>query len=219
MNPYLNKDQIEVGVDEAGRGSWFSRVYAGAVIWPQDDSLKPPYTITDSKKITKRRRRILKDFIQENAIAYSTAYATEEEVDEVNILNATMRAMHRAIKGLDQKILDHLLIDGPNFKEYYQSGIVIPYTCINKGDLLYMPISCASILAKEEHDKYINELCDQYPDLEQYGLRTNVGYGSAQHRRAIDELGITQFHRKSYKPCQNKKMNRVSPINNLSDSE
>ena len=78
-----------------------------------------------------------------------------------------------------------------------------------------MPISCASILAKEEHDKYINELCDQYPDLEKYGLRSNVGYGSAQHKRAIDELGITQFHRKSYKPCQNKKMNHVSEISNL----
>lgn len=227
MNLYLNKDQVEAGVDEAGRGCFISRVYAGAVIWPQDPSIIPPFPITDSKKITKRRRKILEEFIHENAIAYATGYATEQEIDEVNILNATMRAMHRAIKGLTSSQdprstflpIDHLLIDGPNFREYYVAGTPIPHTCICQGDALYTPISCASILAKEAHDRYINQLCDQYPGLEEYGLRKNVGYGTKQHREAINTLGITQFHRKTFAPCQNKKMNRISPINNISSIE
>lgn len=213
MNLYLNKDQTEVGVDEAGRGCLISRVYTGAVIWPQDDSIKAPFPITDSKKITKRRRKILQDFIHENAVAYATGYATEEEIDEVNILQATMRAMHRAIGALQiSSPIDHLLIDGPHFREYYVAGVPIPHSCICQGDSLYQPISCASILAKEEHDKYINELCDQYPDLEEYGLRKNVGYGTRQHREAIDSLGVTQFHRKSFAPCKNKKMNQIYSI-------
>lgn len=217
MNLYLNKDQTEVGVDEAGRGCLISRVYAGAVIWPQDSSLIPPFTITDSKKITKRRRRILQDFIHENAISYATGYATEEEIDEINILKATMRAMHRAIGSLNLSTpIDHLLIDGPYFNEYYVAGVSVPYSCICQGDALYTPISCASILAKEAHDKYINDLCDQYPDLEEYGLRKNVGYGTKQHREAINTLGITQFHRKSFAPCQNKKMNNISYVNDIS---
>lgn len=220
MNLYLNKDQVEAGVDEAGRGCLISRVYAGAVIWPQDSSITPPFTITDSKKITKRRRKILQDFIHENAISYATGYATEEEIDEVNILQATMRAMHRAIKNLTPPSpIDHLLIDGPHFREYYVAGIPIPHSCICQGDALYTPISCASILAKEAHDQYINTLCDQYPGLEEYNLRKNVGYGTKQHREAINTLGITQFHRKSFAPCQNKKMNRISPINIISGIE
>lgn len=226
MNLYLNKDQVEVGVDEAGRGCFISRVYAGAVIWPQDSSITPPFTITDSKKITRRRRKILQDFIQENAISYATGYATEQEIDEVNILNATMRAMHRAIRSLapssttdDHFHIDHLLIDGPHFREYYVAGVPVPHSCICQGDSLYTSISCASILAKEAHDQYINTLCDQYPGLEEYGLRKNVGYGTKQHRDAINRLGITQFHRKTFTPCKNKKMNSIFPLNIISGIE
>jgi ribonuclease HII len=216
MNLFKNKDQIEVGVDEAGRGCLISRVYTGAVIWPQDSSIKPPFIITDSKKITKRRRKILQDFIHENAISYATGYSTEQEIDEENILQATMKAMHRAINSLSySSSIDHLLIDGPYFNEYYAEGIKIPHSCICQGDSLYTPISCASILAKEAHDEYINNLCDQYPELEEYGLRKNVGYGTKQHREAIDSLGVTEFHRKTFAPCKNKKMNYITSSDNI----
>jgi ribonuclease HII len=123
--------------------------------------------------------------------------------------------MHRAIDNLKLKdSINHLLIDGSYFIEYEMNGISIPYTTITKGDSLYVPISCASILAKEAHDEYINELCDKYQELEEYGLRKNVGYGTKEHMDAINRLGITEFHRKSFAPCKNKKMNNLLSINN-----
>jgi ribonuclease HII len=209
MKLYKNIDNIEVGIDEAGRGSLIGRVYVGAVIWHKDDLIKEPFIIQDSKKITRRRRAILKDFIQENAVEYSVAYAEPEEIDQENILKITLRTMHRALKQLKTEF-DSILVDGPYFNEYYRHGIPVEHECVVGGDGLYKSIACGSILAKEYHDQHINELCDEYPQLEEYGLRKNVGYGTKQHMKALQEYGVTKFHRMSYAPCA-----KISVKNNL----
>ena len=214
---------ISVGVDEAGRGCFFSRVYAAAVVWPTNGPSEP-YPVTDSKKITKRRRGILFDFIKKHAVAYGIGYATEEEIDEYNILNATMMAMHRALDQIDK--FDQIYVDGNRFKPYFRDGKQIRHECVIEGDALFKCISAASILAKESRDRYVVSLCDQYPVLDKYGFRSNMGYGSKKHRDAIAEYGITPFHRKSYAPCQGKpvitlekKMNIESEYESNSEKE
>jgi ribonuclease HII len=211
---YKNKDIIEVGVDEVARGCLFGRVYASAVIWTQEEpehsSFLPP--IRDSKKLTPKKREILKDFIEKNAIDFEVSYATEDEIDKLNILGASQLAMHRALDGIRKRMdFDHILVDGNYFKPYY----TYTFDTIEKGDDKYYSIACASILAKVYHDKYIRDIVKEYPDLEKYGLLNNMGYGSQSHLEAIDELGITQFHRKSFRPCfEATKINKVKKNNN-----
>ena len=177
----------EAGCDEAGRGCLASSVYAAAVILP------PDYTndeLNDSKKLTEKKRYLLRSQIQHDALAWAVGVVTPEEIDKINILNASILAMHRALDQLSVRP-EAVIIDGNRFKPYQD----LPYTTIVKGDAKYLSIAAASILAKTYRDDYMNELAQQYP---QYGWQENKGYPTRQHREAIRQWGVTPLHRKSY---------------------
>ena len=202
MQPFM-KDCLEAGVDEAGRGPLFGRVYTAAVILDQtfDHS-----RVKDSKKFTSKKKiKEASDYIKEHAVAWSITYADEKVIDEINILKATMKSMHESILSL-QKKPEHLLIDGNYFKPIVQvideKLVHMPYTCVEKGDNTYTSIAAASILAKVARDEYILDLCEKHPELKQYGIDKNKGYGAKVHMEAIKKYGITEWHRKSYKPCK-----------------
>lgn len=190
-------DSIEVGVDEAGRGTLVGRVYTGAVVWDPEMSSS---LVKDSKKLSKRCREIAYDYIKENVIAYSYDYSDIDEILEYNILGATMRSMHRCIDSLNI-VPDLILVDGTVFPTYYSKGEREPISSITvkKGDSTYYSIASASIIAKVEHDKHISSLCDEFSELEKYGLRENQGYGTKQHINSIKTYGMSDFHRKGFK--------------------
>lgn len=201
LKTYYNKNMLEVGIDEAGRGPMFGRVYVGAVIMPKDNTYDHKL-IKDSKKLSERKRLIAYDYIKEYAIENSVYYNDEKVIDDINILNATMDAMHKAIDKLDNRP-DHILVDGTYFKPYFNNDMIIPYTCIAKGDNMYTSIAAASIMAKVSRDKYVLELCKQYPLLDEYyKLSSNKGYGSKLHMDGIKQYGITKWHRKSFGICK-----------------
>ena len=194
LKSFLDCKKIEVGIDEAGRGPLIGRVYAAAVIWPKD--LDNP-EVNDSKKISAKKRKVLKNWIEENVIDFGIGYAEPEEIDNINILEATYLAMHRALNNLKTKF-DSILVDGNRFKQYQD----IPYQTIIKGDATFYSISAASILAKEYHDQYIRELCNANPELDiKYNLLSNMGYGTKAHINGIKEHGVSDYHRKSFKTC------------------
>ena len=177
----------EAGCDEAGRGCLAGSVYAAAVILP------PDYTnddLNDSKKLTEKKRYLLRTQIQHDALSWAVGVVTPEEIDKINILNASILAMHRALDQLSVRP-EAVIIDGNRFKPYQD----LPYTTIVKGDAKYLSIAAASILAKTYRDDYMNELAQQYP---QYGWQENKGYPTRQHREAIRQWGATPLHRKSY---------------------
>jgi ribonuclease HII len=199
---YHTENVLEIGIDEAGRGPLFGRVYAGAVIWPKDLTTS---LVRDSKKYSKAtEREKASEFIKENAIAYGVAFIEADEIDRTNIYKAVIRAMHLAVK--QTKINpEHIIVDGNSFKPYCdQFGDFTNFTTIIGGDNKYYSIAAASVLAKVEHDRYIEDLCNRYPILDRYGLKKNKGYGTASHLEAIKKYGITQYHRRSFKCCQSK---------------
>lgn len=201
---YDDPTKIEVGVDEVARGCLFGRVYAAAVIWGKEDiPLPPKMKITDSKKMTKKQREKAAEFIKEHAVAYAIEYRDEKYIDEYNILNASISAMIDAILKLPVEP-EIILVDGIHFKQFINgSGNWVSYKCIPGGDAEYFSIACASILAKVEHDKYIEELCATEPELnEKYGLVSNMGYGTAKHLAGIKQHGISPYHRLSFSPCK-----------------
>jgi len=202
MHPFM-KECLEAGVDEAGRGPLFGRVYTAAVIL---DHTFDHSRVKDSKKFTSKKKiKEASDYIKEHAVAWSITYADEKVIDEINILKATMKSMHESILSL-QKRPEHLLIDGNYFKPIVQvideKLVHMPYTCVEKGDNTYTSIAAASILAKVARDEYILDLCEKHPELKQYGIDKNKGYGAKVHMEAIKKYGITEWHRKSYKPCK-----------------
>ncbi len=178
---------VEAGCDEAGRGCLAGPVVAAAVILPKDYKHKK---LNDSKQLTREVRELLRTEIERDAIAWAIAEVTCEEIDDINILNASFKAMHRAIDKLAHKP-ELLLIDGNRFTKYAE----VQHECIIKGDSLYLSIAAASILAKTYRDDYMLKLAAQFPG---YGWETNAGYATQQHRDGIRELGITPFHRKSF---------------------
>ena len=185
---YKNEVDICVGIDEAGRGCMIGPVYAAAVIWnPEVDATN----IKDSKKISRKNRHILRKYIEANAIAYGVGMATHEEIDEMNILNATYLAMHRALDAIKNVEYDRLLVDGQSFKPYKCNV----HDCIIGGDNIYVCIAAASILAKEHHDEWI---LTNYGEDVKYDLIHNRGYGTKKHLQGIMEHGITEHHRKSF---------------------
>jgi ribonuclease HII len=195
--------ETEIGVDEAGRGPLFGRVYCAAVILPLEMDFS---FIKDSKKFTSKKKiREAADKIKQHALAWSVAFSDENTIDELNILQATMKAMHTCILDiLPDK--GTLWIDGNYFRPITrvmnEELVIVPYTCVEKGDSTYYSIAAASILAKVARDDYILDLCEQHPYLvERYGLDKNKGYGAKKHMDGIREHGITEWHRKSYKPC------------------
>ena len=201
MKFFEEDGKLEAGIDEVARGCLAGRVYAAAVIWPSepDDS---NIILRDSKKLSKKRREFLKDYIEENAIDFSVAYESEKKIDEVNILNATYLAMHKAVSNLNVEP-DSLIVDGTAFKPYYnQNGELIQHKCFVNGDSKYYSIAAASILAKVYHDDYIEELCEKEPELDIYGWRTNMCYGTQKHIDAIMDNGISKYHRKTFGRCK-----------------
>jgi ribonuclease HII len=187
--PRLEEDfEIQIGVDEAGRGCLSGPVVAAAVLLPRDYSNS---LLNDSKKLNKKTRDILRIDILNSALEYGIGIASQEEIDRVNILQATYLAMHRAIDQINAKI-DILLIDGNRFKPYPDHI----HRCIIKGDGKYQSIAAAAILAKTHRDELMSDLHTQYPD---YGWNTNKGYGSKSHVAAIEKYGYTPIHRKTFK--------------------
>ena len=181
-------ESLEAGIDEAGRGSLAGPVTAAAVILPLGSNI---IGLNDSKKLSKIKRDKLRIEIENKALAYSVVSINSGEIDKINILNATIKAMHKAIELLNIKP-DHLLIDGNYFKNYKN----IPHKCIIKGDSKYQNIAAASILAKTSRDKIMTDLHQKF---EKYGWIKNKGYGTKQHRQAIFENGTTKHHRKSFR--------------------
>ena len=186
--PYHTPDKIEAGTDEAGRGCLAGPVFAAAVILPRDFS--HPY-LRDSKQLSTIQKEELYLLIQQEAIAYSIQKVTPKQIDRVNILNASILAMHKAIGKLDP-IPEYLLVDGNKFKPFKK----IPYSTIIKGDDKYYSIAAASVLAKVARDKYMTRMAKRYPN---YSWETNYGYPTAAHRAGIELHGATPLHRKSFK--------------------
>ncbi len=185
--PYLNKNIIEAGCDEAGRGCLAGAVYAAAVILPPDFQNE---LLNDSKQLTERQRYQLRDVIEREALAWAVGVVTPEEIDRINILNASFLAMHRAIDQLKLRP-EHLLIDGNRFKKYRD----LPHTTVVKGDGKYLSIAAASILAKTYRDDYMNALHQEHPF---YDWNKNKGYPTKKHRAAIREHGATPYHRMTF---------------------
>lgn len=187
LSPYYYKDLIEAGCDEAGRGCLAGSVYAAAVILPKDYHNE---LLNDSKQLTAHQRYQLREMIERDAIAWAVGIATAQEIDQMNILRASITAMHRAVDKLTVRP-EALIIDGNRFYPYRD----LPYTTIVKGDGKYLPIAAASILAKTYRDDYMRELHQQYP---YYGWDHNAGYPTKEHRQGIAEHGLSPYHRKSF---------------------
>ena len=207
LKSYLYEDTLEVGLDEAGRGPLFGRVYVGGVILPPNDNLFNYSLIKDSKKLSEKNRQIAYDYIKDNAIDWVIHYKDEKYIDKHNIFAANYTAMHEAVDKLLVRP-EHILVDGNYFKPYCDSNKdYISHTTVIKGDNMYTSIAAASILAKVERDNYIQELCDKYPKLDEYyGLRSNKGYGSQKHMEGIKKYGISPWHRKTFGICKNSKI-------------
>lgn len=184
---YYQSELREAGCDEAGRGCLAGPVFAAAVILPQD--FHHPL-LNDSKQVNENNRNELRLFIESNATAYSVAMVDNEEIDKINILKASFKAMHLAIEQLSIKP-QLLLIDGNRFIKYKRT----PHKCIIKGDAKFASIAAASILAKTYRDEYMLKLHEQFP---QYAWNNNKGYGTEAHRKALEQFGITPYHRKTF---------------------
>ena len=179
--------KIEAGCDEAGRGCLAGSVYAAAVILPDGYQNE---LLNDSKQLTEKKRYQLREIIERDAVAWAVGIVTPEEIDKINILNASILAMHRALDQLKVRP-EAVIVDGNRFKKYKD----LPHTTIVKGDGKYLSIAAASILAKTYRDDYMNQLAEEYP---QYDWLSNKGYPTKKHREAIRQFGITPYHRKSY---------------------
>lgn len=195
-------DIIEVGIDEAGRGCLAGRVYVAGVIFKKDQELTETFKcIKDSKKLTKKKREELRKYIEDIALEYSVAYAEPEEIDKENILQATVKTMHKVLDKLQIKP-DTILVDGNYFHTYQKKGEIIPHQLVKNGDNTYYSIAAASILAKVYHDEYVESICKEDNDLCKYGWLTNMCYGTEEHRNAIVEHGISKYHRKTFGICK-----------------
>ena len=179
--------KIEAGCDEAGRGCLAGSVYAAAVILPEDYHNE---LLNDSKQLTEKKRYQLREIIEREAIAWAVGIVAPDEIDKINILNASILAMHRALDQLTVRP-EAIIVDGNRFKKYHD----VPHTTIVKGDGKYLSIAAASILAKTYRDDNMNELAKTYP---QYDWLSNKGYPTKKHREAIREYGISPFHRKTF---------------------
>ncbi len=185
--PFLKEGVIEAGCDEAGRGCLAGAVFAASVILPANFQCEG---LNDSKKLTEKQRYALRPLIEEEAIAWAVGIVSPKEIDQINILNASFLAMHRAIDRLSVRPV-HLIIDGNRFKKYGET----PHQCVVKGDGKYLSIAAASILAKTYRDDYMNELSLRFPA---YLWSNNKGYPTKEHRKAIELHGATEYHRMSF---------------------
>ncbi|MCC8173761.1 MAG: ribonuclease HII [Odoribacter sp.] len=205
------KDKIEAGCDEAGRGCLAGPVFAAAVILPDNFSNE---LLNDSKQLTEKQRIYLRNIIETESVAWAVASCDNEEIDKINILNASIKSMHRALQKLSVQP-EHIIVDGNRFHKYKD----IKHLCIVKGDAKYMSIAAASVLAKTHRDEYMEKLDKEYP---QYNWKKNKGYPTKEHRAGIKMYGTTDYHRKSFRLLapqlefdfeenQNKKFSNISP--------
>ena len=206
LKQYLDESKIELGIDEAGRGCLFGPVCVAAVIWPKQDPQyngDVPPEIKDSKQVSEKKRYLLKDYIEQNALAYSVQFVSHEEIDQTNILQATMKGMHLCIDDIRKNhTIDTLLIDGNHFKIYTDENLeCIDHECVVSGDNTYKSIAAASILAKTYRDNYMYQLVKNRPELESYAIHKNKGYGTKKHMDAVKQYGPVEGHRRSFKPC------------------
>ena len=188
LHPKFSSFSLEVGTDEAGRGCLAGPVVAAAVILPTDFSHA---FLDDSKQLSEKKRQELRPIIEENAISFAVSFVMQDEIDEINILQASITAMHRAIDGL-KIIPEFIIVDGNKFRKYQQ----IPHQTIVKGDSKYLSIAAASILAKTYRDDYMEKIHQEFPA---YFWSKNKGYPTVEHRNSIREFGATIHHRKSFK--------------------
>lgn len=188
LKTFYQEGQIEAGCDEAGRGCLAGPVFAAAVILPKNYENE---ILNDSKQISEKKRYSLREQIEQDAISYAVGIVDNNEIDKINILNASFLAMHRAVERLKQKP-DFLLIDGNRFKPYES----IPHKCIIKGDSIYLSIAAASILAKTYRDDFMAKIHKEHPE---YDWSKNKGYPTKAHRKAIEKHGVTKYHRMSFR--------------------
>ncbi len=187
LQPFLDKNKTEAGLDEAGRGCYAGPVFAAAVILPKD--FHHPL-LNDSKQLNEKTRDLLRPVIEKESIAFAVASVCNNDIDRINILQASFKAMHLAIAQLSL-LPEELLIDGNRFKPYQE----LAHHCIVKGDGIYTSIAAASVLAKTYRDEYMQQLHKEY---DCYGWNNNKGYGTLEHRKAIEQNGLCQYHRKSF---------------------
>ena len=187
LQPFLVPNVLEAGCDEAGRGCLAGSVYAAAVVFPPDYNNEE---INDSKQLTDVRRHELRKTIERDALAWAVGVVTPQEIDKINILNASILAMHRALEQL-RVTPQSIIVDGNRFKPYRD----VPWQTVVKGDGKFLSIAAASILAKTYRDDYMDQLAEEYP---QYDWKSNKGYPTKKHRAAIQEYGVTPYHRMSY---------------------
>ena len=189
---YMLPDKTEAGCDEAGRGCLAGPVVAAAVILPR--GFYHPL-LNDSKQLSEHNRELLRPYIEENALAWAVCFVDAQEIDRINILQASITAMQRALDKLAVEP-EHIIVDGNKFREYRSlSGRRIPYHCIVKGDSKYASIAAASVLAKTHRDEYMAKIAGEYPN---YNWEKNKGYPTKAHRKAIAEFGISPYHRASF---------------------
>jgi ribonuclease HII len=221
LTHYNIENEFEIGIDEAGRGPLFGRLYVAAVILPKDSHFKHE-DMKDSKKFhSKKKIQAVSEYIKTNAKAWSIQYIESDIIDEINIRQAVFKGMHECIREILSKLGKSeseitsvhkngvmLLVDGNDFKPftYYDESTEeirsLRHETVEKGDNKYTCIAAASILAKVQRDQYIAELCEKNPELsERYGINTNMGYGTKTHMDGIKQYGITDWHRKSFAPC------------------
>ncbi len=186
--PFKNRGLTEAGCDEAGRGCLAGPVFAAAVVLPENFENE---LLNDSKKLSHKQRVLLRETIENEALSFAVAQVSNRCIDEINILNASIEAMHLALQNLKIQP-QHILVDGNRFKKYFD----IPHTCVVKGDGIFMAIAAASVLAKTYRDDFMEQLHGQFP---QYGWNRNKGYPTAVHRKAIETYGPTAWHRLSFK--------------------
>ena len=223
-----NPLDIELGIDEAGRGPMFGRVYAAAVVLPKDNTFQHE-DMKDSKRFhSEKKINEVADYIKKNAVCWSVCYLDETVIDTINIRQATLKAMHMCVKDILDKLhklnqcynLSLVLVDGNDFKPYMylnpQTNACeqLNHICIEGGDNKYTCIAAASILAKVERDLYIKKICEEHPDLvEKYQIDKNKGYGTKHHLDGIRKHGISPWHRKTYGLCKNYANSSISSIN------
>ena len=210
---YEDASEIQAGIDEAGRGCFAGPVVAAAVCWDtewlvQHQNEHPEINIIkDSKKLSAKQRKSCYELIQKYAKEYHVAFVSHDEIDKINILNSTYKAMHDALDHLHVHF-EKILVDGNSFKSYKNKKedselFIVPHLCVTNGDNIYFSIASASILAKVSRDEYIDKICDDNPEYqEHYQWKNNKCYGTKKHMEGIQKYGITPFHRKTFGICK-----------------
>jgi ribonuclease HII len=204
-NLYKFTDKYTIGIDEVGRGTLFGNVVACGVIIPETFPDDIYLQIKDSKKLSKKKREFLSNYIKTNAICYSICEITPEEIDKINILQASLKAMSNCVYNImKNNKINKIIVDGNHFNPIMNNDEdkIIEIECIPKADNIYLAVACASILAKVYHDNQIIKLLEEEPDLNKYDLKNNMGYATLKHRKAIELYGIHKLHRKSFRSCK-----------------